>query len=201
MAISDPERALEWVSDKVDAYLDGDLSASEAAQLEELVEQFAPCAEELAMARRVQDALRTMPTLRAPASVSAGVYAAAREPAGGGAGGGSRAMWGMLATAAAAVLVFGVWWNQPMPPPPSDDSVTPVSDLPSPYTAQELEEAETELRWTFAYLGAMADRSARMLQNDVFGKPLAGPMREVANLVAGSKNNDGVEAPASGDSP
>lgn len=62
----DGETVHDWARERMSPYMDGQLSPTEAAQLETHIESCAECADELRALRTTRQLLRTMPSVRLP---------------------------------------------------------------------------------------------------------------------------------------
>ena len=159
-----PETHEQWALERVDAYVDGELSAHDRTQFEAALANSDALRGELSLARRVQSALRALPKRDAPQYV---MDAARREAVAATALPirRHRPLWPWttaLAAAAAVLLMVAVLRdvNAPIAVPPAEGppavAVRPTSEA----TAAELAAAREELMMTFAYLGAVQRRGA-----------------------------------------
>ena len=62
-----------WMQERIDAYLDGDLSPTEVAVADLHLARCLSCAEELRLARQVAGSLRSLPARQCPESVPAAI--------------------------------------------------------------------------------------------------------------------------------
>jgi anti-sigma factor (TIGR02949 family) len=174
MARYDRETTCAWARQVIEAYLDGDLTADEAAKLESHLSGCQSCAEELALAKQVNLALRALPEQRCPDRIrdavldrvakqrsavrrSVPVWTAGRHPR----------VWRPAAFAAALLVVVIAVLVQKGPQPP-----------PATVTPEELVRAEQQVRWTLAYVGEIGRRSAFTVRDDVFESRVVSPIRK-----------------------
>ncbi len=174
MARSDEETTCAWARQVIEAYLDGDLTADEAARLESHLSGCQACAEELALAKRLNLALRDLPEQRCPDRIADAVLdrvgkepRAARRPAGW-----YPRVWRPAALAAMLLLVAitALVIKGAKPPPPT---VTP----------EEIVRAEQQVRWTLAYVGEIGRRSAFTVRDDVLESRIVHPIRKAFSDV------------------
>jgi anti-sigma factor RsiW len=164
----------EWMQERIDAYVDGDLSPAESAVADMHLTRCAACAEELHLARQVAGSLRALPAVRCPDSIPEAVRARI------GAAGSVR--WGVkpwpwyyrwqeffkspavigVATALLFVVITAVMGNQQKPQPA--------------YTQAEIEEAELDAKLALAYLGKYTHRAGKTVRDDVFEQGLIAPI-------------------------
>lgn len=189
----------------LEAYLDDGLlsetmssSSSERSDLELHLASCASCSEDLALARRIQNELRDMPSLSCPPVVTRAVlaHAEAHPPL--------RVLrlqqlWQRLWTGrnvwqpafallVVAALGLGIWRaaNPPMP----------TGGLNQGYTEEEIAQAEEELKLALAYLGNIGDRARVHIGVEV-GQRVVDPLtRSIAGallpfpLSRGAKSGD-----------
>jgi anti-sigma factor RsiW len=174
----------EQIRSRIDEYLDQELDGAEAARLELHAGLCPACAEELALARRVQQGLRSLPALACPEPVRAAVLdrarreTAQRRRAGTGilglcrsAAAGLRRRAALLrpAPALAALLLaalLGAW----------------IAERPAPpeiYSAEQVARAEAEVRWALAYVAEVNRRTGEKLREEVFEKRVIEPVTRV----------------------
>jgi anti-sigma factor RsiW len=176
--------------ERIEAYLDGELEATEATALEHHSNACPACAEELAWARRVRQELRALPPLECPPGVMDSVMAAAAGPTATGTTGAEAAKsvlsfpqrprsaqrfapWALRFAAAAAVVLAvlaGALLLRPTAPRPQ-------------YTAAELAQAEKEARLAFAYLSTIQRRAGHKIQQDVLVKHVVGPPQQALSRI------------------
>jgi hypothetical protein len=193
-------RVREWI----DPFLESDLARPQTEALEAHLEGCPDCRSELAMARRLRDAMREgLPMLTCPPEVTAEVLRIAREEAAGAPaaerpgrrsgpglaarlaawlGGGGSLRPALVAAAlvllllAAPLLYRAVVPSAPEAPP----TVADAPDAPgAPYSAAEVAEAEEQARLVLAYVASVGRDAGRAVQEDVFDTGLARPTRRV----------------------
>ena len=177
----DPQKACDEVLDALEAFLDGDLEAAEAARIKKHLEGCPACAAELALAERIQRELRSLPQLDCPPEVLERVQRASGKvlpfaaPAGSAPSSRRSSLRPRLAAAAALValtlgggLVFLQFQEQSQQP-----------------SAAEVARAEREARFALAYFGKVSRRASLDLRDQVIEKRLLLPAtRSVARSLS-----------------
>lgn len=177
----DQDTTCAWAQQLIDAYLDGDITAAETSKLEAHLSDCFTCKEELALAKRVKQTLRSLPQQHCPDRVIDATLeemgdktpvAERRRPWGSGARWYARA-WRLAAIAAAciALVILALILKQPQQP-----VVTPVS-------SEELIRAENQVKLTLAYLGYVSYRSTATLCDDVLESRIVPPMKRALTEV------------------
>lgn len=178
--------------ERIEAYLDGELDATEATALEHHRKACPACAEELAWARRVRQELRALPPLECSPGVMDSVMAAAAGPPAVGTTAAEApasesvlpfpqptrstqrfAPWALRFAAAAAVVLAvlaGALLLRPTAPQ-------------TQFTAAELAQAEKEARLAFAYLSTIQRRAGHKIQQDVLVKHVVGPPQQALSRI------------------
>jgi anti-sigma factor (TIGR02949 family) len=171
---SNYENNCGWVLDRIEPYLDEDLSPSDLERFERHVDKCETCAAELRFATRVVDELRSLPTLTAPQTVGvgaapeggaslldriaaalSGAWASARRPA----------MAAMLVVIA-AVGVFVISQRRSTPPATTTANVS----------EEEIEQAARETMLAFAYVGKYSRMTGNIIRDDVIGGYVVEPV-------------------------
>jgi len=158
------------VFDRLDAWVDGDLEASEASRMQAHVEGCSGCREEHRFAEEIRAELRGMPELDPPERVLAAVQEAAGPTA-------SERLNGVLgwltlrpAQAAVGVAAVAILLL----------AIVPRSERSQPqYTDREIRRATAETRLALAYVGNAARRAERGVRKKVLEE------REFAATVRG----------------
>lgn len=214
-----PGRHCDRVRDRIDPYLDRDLTPAETREVEAHLAGCPDCRAELGLARRLRTAMREgLPMLSCPPEVSAEVLRVAREEAGRGAAnvphpppvgqGPSLSLrrrvqsfftGGALrpALAAAAVLLLLVaaplLYRSVTGPEPE----VAAGDPGPPYSAAEVARAEEEARLVLAYVASVGRDAGRAVREEVFTSGLGQPTRrvmeslEAAGLAEAPKGAEG----------
>ncbi len=159
------------VLERLEAYVDGDLAAAEAAAIEDHLEGCSACAAEHRLASAVRRELRALPELDATPAVLREITRSAqrarfREP--------SRRVptrrlaWTRLAAAmlATAMLGAGLWWGILRQAPAEPSAIADPARV-----AQATEEA----RYALAYLTRVNRRAGLKLRDDLFVDRVAKP--------------------------
>jgi anti-sigma factor (TIGR02949 family) len=163
----------EEALDLLEPYVDGELSADDAARLRSHLERCPSCATELELAARIQRELRALPELDCPPEVLERVQRAGRgevvpfvaRPRG----------TGLRIAAAAALLILALgggalFFQAQRPPQPSPEEI-----------AQATEDAKLAL----AYIGRATRRASQGIRDDVLQKRLIAPATESASRSLG----------------
>ena len=189
--------ACERARDRIDPYLEAELSRPEAAELGAHLADCPDCRAELAMARRLREAMQDgLPMLACPPEVTARVLAAAREDArekaerrrptlyrwwaglGEEAPRPLRPLW-----AAVAVLLLLVaaplLYRSVMPPPAGEAPEVAAGEGETRYSAAEIARAEEEARLVLAYVAAVGRDAGRAVQEEVFTGGIGRPARRL----------------------
>jgi anti-sigma factor RsiW len=171
-----------WMQERLDAYLDGDLSPTEVTMADLHLARCADCAAELTLARQVAGSLRSLPGQHCPERVTDTVRAHI------GAAGNrrlgvkpmpwyyrwqelfKRPLWIGAVTAVFVLLTAVVGTKGP--------------DEPQ-YTRAQIEEAEIEAKMALALISEITSRAGSAIQEDVLSVPLVKPA-----LRAVKKKND-----------
>lgn len=172
----------EWILERIDPYLDDELSQEETLSFEHHTNTCPACAGELVLARGVLSELRELPTFECPsdvvekAAVRAGVvgtrkaeerYVPTQRPADGWwnisnwFGGRLAGLTAMLVVIAAIGLFV----------------LTGRSGIDEQYTEAEIEKARQEAMIAFAYVGKYTSRGATVFRDDVMIQRIIPTMR------------------------
>ena len=149
-----------WTQERIEAYIDGELTPVEQGLLEAHVATCAACAAELEDARRLVGALRTLPQATCPDAVSQAlqdrIHQTRRTAA--------KRWYAPLAAAAVLVLIAGYLLFDPEPVPPA-------------FSPKEIAQARRQVEWTLAYLGDLNSRMGTTVRDDVIQPRLVQPLR------------------------
>ena len=186
----------DWVLDRLEAYLDGDLSSGELAPVESHLSSCGNCARELDLARQVQSMLNTLPEKSCPDGV---VEAAARRI-------------GDLPAPAALPIAkrLGTWWREYLHPVAaaaslllvvamtvfigqeqrysSTASLSPEDTLE--LSAEEIALAKAEIKWTFAYLGDVGRRSGLAVRDEAIINHVVKPVERALDTAFNRRSTD-----------
>jgi len=164
------------VLDRLDAWIDGDLEASEASRLQAHVERCSDCRKEYQLADEIRAELRGMPEFDAPERVLAAVREASRPTVSERLGG--RLGWltlrpvpAAIAVAAVAVLLF---------------VIVPWGERPGAhYSDREIRRATAETRLALAYVGDAARRAERGVRRKVLEeREFPATVREISRTLS-----------------
>lgn len=170
----DQDTTCAWAQQLIDAYLDGDLTAAETSRLEAHLSGCFTCSEELALAKRVKQTLKSFPQQHCPDRVIDAALkeigdktpvAEQRRPWAWGSRRYAR-VWrfAAVATACITLVIVALILKPPQQP------VTQVS-------SEELIRAEKEVKLTLAYLGYVSYRSTVTVCDDVLETRIVPPMK------------------------
>jgi anti-sigma factor RsiW len=158
MKRQDNNMSCVWVEERIDSYLDGDLDTNEIAGLEDHLGMCAHCRSEVALARSVLEGLHDLPQMTCPDGVRERVLERARTAersrgslvarlrAGMAGLGGIRlrpALAGVMAIIIVVASIVAVRVNRTV----------------EHFSPEQVENAESVLRWTFAYMNEVGRKS------------------------------------------
>ena len=149
-----------WTQERIEAYIDGELTPVEQGRLEAHAATCAACAAELEDARRLVGALHTLPQATCPDAVSQALHDRihqTRRTA-------AKRWCAPLAAAAVLVLIAGHLLFDPEPVPPA-------------FSPKEIAQARRQVEWTLAYLGDLNSRMGTTVRDDVIQPRLVQPLR------------------------
>jgi hypothetical protein len=163
--MSDERKHCEWILDRLDAFVDGELAADERDAVETHCTDCNECARELEVARHIRDELRALGPLEAPRGV---VEAAAR-----GAGAtdrsnvvplrsrrAGRSLRIAAAVAAAVTLIGATVWLGLRAHAPREPEMSEA----------DVRRATAEVELAFGYVDHYSDHAAGIVRDDVIGK-------------------------------
>ena len=180
----------------VEPYLDELISEEERISFDKHVARCARCRAELVVANRLKSEIRALPLLPCPDRVSKNVFkrTIALQT-------GTRLMgrrWLPLwlidrrrlrpALAGGLVIVLAV----------STVLVMKARTRSPQITAAEIADAETALKWTFAYVNQVGRRSGLAVRDEVFDAGIVTPVRRAVGTK--DKENDTIQQPQNGGS-
>ncbi len=183
----------EWALDRLDAYLDGDLSAEESSSMQIHLEKCAACSGELELAEATQTAIRNLPEQQCPDAVTAAVMehiASEASP-----GRPVLSWWNALlrwrplrpaAIAAALVLVVSMsilidHRREPAVPPLVEGNDT------LEYTPEQIALAEAEVKWTFAYINQTFHRAGVTVRDKAIYPHVVVPVKQAIETAGDGK--------------
>lgn len=187
---------IQWADDRLEAYLDGELSPDEAARVERVLDASPPLRAALGAAVRVQDELRLMPQPLAPRGFAEGVLAEvtrrreatlpgrlrlAASRAAQATSEALRATWRpSLAAAMLLLLVLsGVLFGRSTPAPAAESA--------------EVRQATDEVKWVLAYLSQVGREAGAVVREDVLEQHVVRPVQSALGTI--------LEDPASAPDP
>jgi anti-sigma factor (TIGR02949 family) len=170
----------DWVLDRIDPFVDGDLPDTEALTLSRHADTCSICAEEITLAQSLQEVLNELPTPVIPVDLTARVFTQIeleeRER--------SRAKWrtildrfkmpawrpaiGVLAIILVVLAGSRFWpWGQ------ENNMELPAE---AALTQQDLALAEEQAKWALAYISDIGLRTGKTVRDDVIGRRIVGTL-------------------------
>ncbi|NKB67175.1 MAG: hypothetical protein GKR89_08950 [Candidatus Latescibacteria bacterium] len=162
-----------WTLDRIEAYIDGELDDTQALQLDEHVAACPTCSEQLAQARSLADALRSLPQLTYPAEAVNALQREIRQTRRRRLGAYTRRLSAVAAVLLA--LLGGYSLLDKDQPPPAVESV-------------EVAQARRQVEWTLAYLGNLGNRTGTSIRDDVIQPRLVDPLRQSLETILPAQN-------------
>ena len=175
------------MDERVEAYVDGDLSPAERARFEEGLRLHALWRAHVEQARAVRNELHALPRLTCPPRVVEAVRAEVRQPRTGRTERAPQrhlrlrrpAVWSSaLAMMLLLVIVFAVLLRAPEPPPQTQ-----------PFTDAEVEQATVEVAWTLAYLARIGEETGRAVEDVLPNSQLVRSTRQALEPVLGKPSD------------
>lgn len=209
------------VRDWIDPFLDGELARPEEEALEAHLPDCPDCRSELAMARRLREAMAEgLPMLSCPPEVTAEVLRVARaerqEATGAGPARARRrepgpvdrvVAWlgaGVLrpALAAAALVLLALaaplLYRSVVPPAQEAPAAVALETPDAPYSAAEVAEAEAQARIVLGLVASVGRDAGRAVQEDVFDPGIARPTRQLVEGLQAAGLAGGGAGPETG---
>jgi anti-sigma factor RsiW len=177
--------ACERARDRIDPYLEDELPRREAAEVESHLAGCADCRAELAIARRLREALRTgLPMLACPPEVTARVLAIAREEAAAPRRWRSWLGTGTLRPALAAAALLALLLAAPLlyravVQAPAEAPQLAAGEGEPVYSAAEIARAEEEARLVLGFVAAIGRDAGRAVQEEVLAGGIGRPARHL----------------------
>ena len=153
-----------WTQERIEAYIDGELTPVEQGRLEAHAATCAACAAELEDARRLVGALRTLPSLPCPDEVSQALQDRIHQTRQDRWRTAAKRWYKPLAAAAVLALIAGRFLFDPEPAPPA-------------FSPKEIAQARRQVEWTLAYLGDLNSRMGTTVRDDVIQPRIVQPLR------------------------
>ena len=153
-----------WTQERIEAYIDDELTPVEQDRLEAHAVACAACAAELEDARRLVGALRTLPSLTCPDAVSQALQDRIQRTRQNRWRTAAKRWYKPLAAAAVLALIAGYHLFDPEPVPPA-------------FSPKEVAQARRQVEWTLAYLGDLNSRMGTAVRDDVIQPRLVQPLR------------------------
>ncbi len=171
----------------LDAYLDGELSETDARRIEAFAASDEEAGRELRVALMVQQRFRRLPQPTCPPEVTRAILSAARDDA--------RRGFAVRLREAATLswstvlrpsLVTGIFIGAivvaALVGRPSGDPGIPISAADEA-TPQEVEQALNDAKWALAYLSDVGRRTATTIRDDVLDQHVVQPVNRALNAA------------------
>lgn len=159
-----------WVDERIELFVDGDLDATATARLQAHIASCARCRQELDAARQVQHQLRELPVFDCPDETVDTALRRASTPSGAGLTGWIRGAMSGVSWRPALAGVLGVLIVISL-------AVTlRFQRALDRFSPEQIEQAETALRWTFAYVNEVGRKSGYAVRDEVIGAGVVEPM-------------------------
>ncbi len=180
MKYPDASRLHNWMDDRVEAYVDGDLPADERTTFEQVLNEHPQWMHEVRQAERIHHELNDFPALACPPQVTQAVLERTRfadQPPG------WSDVWSQFWTQIDELTRFG--WKPAMAMA-SLVMIVAAAVLFSPapstvggtsYTTAEVERAEAQAKWALAYIAQVGDETQHTLRREVFQEQITRPTR------------------------
>lgn len=170
----------DWIDDRIEAYLDGELPTEEETLFEEAIltqdlTSEVDWVDELFLARQVRAGLRGLPDLACPPAVTEAVMAQSRQLA--------RVAWQERLR-----LWFRQQWTVIWQPALAmsmlllivvSSSLIGRTDTTDTFAQAEVDQALAEVQWTLAYLSEMGRETGKSVRHDVIESRVVEPMQSV----------------------
>jgi anti-sigma factor (TIGR02949 family) len=185
----------DWVLNRLEAYLDGELPAGETAPIESHLSACESCRRELALARQVASMLRSLPEQSCPDTVVEaaarsieGLPAPAAEPRAGRLSGWWREFLHPAAAAAALILVVAmtVFIGQEYH---YRSTTSGGSEDTLELSPEQIALAKAEIKWTFAYLDRVGRHSGLAVRAETIDHVVK-PIEQALDIAFESRATD-----------
>ena len=153
-----------WTQERIEAYIDGELTPVERGHLEAHVATCAACAAELQDARSLVKSLRALPPITCPDTVSQALQDRIHQTRQDRWRTAAKKWCAPLAAAAVLALIAGRLLFDPEPAQPV-------------FSPKEIAQARRQVEWTLAYLGDLNSRMGAAVRDDVIQPRLVQPLR------------------------
>ena len=183
------------MDERVEAYVDGDLSPAERARFESGLRLHALWRARAEQARALRDELHALPRLTCPPRVAEAVRAEVRRQQRTGRSERAPQRWlrlrqpaawsSAVAIALLLAMVFAVLLRSPEPPP----SPVPTSSSAPPFTDAEVEQATAEVAWTLAYLARIGEETGQAVEDVLPHSQLVRSTRRALEPVLGTPSD------------
>jgi len=184
-----PSSQHEWMDDRVEAYVDGDLPADEQARFEGILAEQPHWQVQVSHAQRIRDALHRMPQPTCPPQVTDAVMSRARRPTNGQATSTERWwnwIWreldiemqtGWKPALAFATLLLIIVTSSLLTDPQSTAGLLDQPTVSQQYSTTEIQRAESQAKWAIAYIAQVGQTTGSTMERAVFEENMAAPIR------------------------
>lgn len=179
----------EWMDDRVEAYVDGELSADERARFERILDEHPHWQAQVNYARRIRDELHRMPRPTCPPQVTDAVMSQARQRANGQATQ-TESWWnwiwreldiemqtGWKPALAFATLLLIVVTSSLLSDPQSTAGLFDQPAVSQQYSTTEIQRAESQAKWAIAYIAQVGQSTGSTVERTVLEESVAAPIR------------------------
>lgn len=187
----------EWMDDRVEAYIDGDLSADERARFERVLDEQPHWQVQVSYARRIRNELHSMPQPTCPPQVTDAVMSQTRQRANGHATE-TESWWNWVwreldiemqtgwkpALAFATLLLIIVTSSLLTDPQSTAGLFDQPATVSQQYSASEIQQAESKAKWAIAYIAQVSRTTGSTVENAVLKENVAAPMRRALHPLA-----------------
>lgn len=174
-----------WVLDRIDSYIDGDLTGEELGRFEEHVEECGSCSREMVLAQEIVDELHSLPEHVCPRRVMEEAAGRIEEPSSAPRLGRLRDWFGgraflaprpVLAAMLIVVVVAVVFVLSRNEQSPLGDAPRPEAISQTQYTEEDLEQAKQDVMLALAYVGKFGRKTSHIVRDDVISERVVTPV-------------------------
>ena len=178
----------EWMNDRIEAFLDGEVSPDESAVIEKMMADDACWSTELLLAQQVRDELRALPKPVCPASVTQAVFTETRRQA--------RVAWKDRIR-----LWIDRWWVELWQPTLAMSLLALIIIMSTLVGRQsqvvqngvemaEVQQALAEAKWTLAYLSELGKQTGQSVRHEVLETRVVEPMHHALERILEVQTQD-----------
>jgi anti-sigma factor RsiW len=186
------------MDDRVEAYVDGDLSADERARFEGILDEQPHWQAQVSHAKRIRDALHRMPQPTCPPQVTDAVMSRARRRSNGQAT--TAEHWwnwiwreldiemqtGWKPALAFATLLMIIVTSSLLTDPQSTAGLLDQPTVSQQYSPTEIQRAESQAKWAIAYIAQVGQTTGSTMERAIFEEHMAAPIRRALRPLSDS---------------